>query len=163
MPVGAPSTASEPESISWCRWLLNLTQSGHDGSASRGTQLARQDRCVPRRSKCALTVRNGQGPEFSSPNQPDQERTMACRDSSGPESRSDAHCATIVGGWEEPSGENPDSNKEKQIWAIREKRTKARGSNRKRPSSIKKKNGNRKKKRRNKCSVLSQQFGLCRC
>ncbi len=30
----------------------------------------------------------------------------AYRDSSGPNSRPDAHCATIVGGWEEPSGES---------------------------------------------------------
>ena len=48
---------------------------------------------------------------------------------------------------------NPDSNKEKQIWVIREKKTKARGNNRKRPSLIKRKNENRKKKRRNKCPV----------
>ena len=46
------------------------------------------------------------GPGFSSPNQPDQERTTAYRDSSRPNSRSDAHCATIVGDWEEPSGES---------------------------------------------------------
>ncbi len=46
------------------------------------------------------------GPGFSSPNQPDQERATAYRDSSGPESRSDAHCATIVGDWEEPFGES---------------------------------------------------------
>ncbi len=46
------------------------------------------------------------GPGFSSPNQPDRERTTAYRDSSGPDSRSDAHCATIVGDWEEPSGES---------------------------------------------------------
>ncbi len=45
------------------------------------------------------------GPGFSSPNQPDQERTTAYRDSSGPNSRSDARCATIVGDWEVPSGE----------------------------------------------------------
>ncbi len=45
----------------------------------------------------------GQG--FSSPNQPDQERTVAYCDSSGPESRSDVHSATIVGDWEKPSGE----------------------------------------------------------
>ena len=45
------------------------------------------------------------GPGFSSPNQPDQERTMAYRDSSGPDSRAHAHCATVVGDWEEPSGE----------------------------------------------------------
>ncbi len=31
---------------------------------------------------------------------------------------------------------NPDSNKEKQIWVIREKKTKARGNNRKKPSII---------------------------
>ncbi len=31
---------------------------------------------------------------------------------------------------------NPESNKEKQIWLIREKRTKARGNNRKRPGLI---------------------------
>ena len=46
------------------------------------------------------------GSSFSSPNQPDQERTTAYRDSSRPNSRSDAHCATIVGDWEEPSGES---------------------------------------------------------
>ena len=46
------------------------------------------------------------GPGFSSRNQPDQERTTAYRDSSGPNSRRDAHCATIVGNWKEPSGES---------------------------------------------------------
>ncbi len=46
------------------------------------------------------------GPGFSSPNQPDQERTTAYRASAGPNSRSDAHCVTIVGDWEEPSGES---------------------------------------------------------
>ena len=46
------------------------------------------------------------GPGFSSPNQPDQERTTAYRDSSGSNSRSDARFATIVGEWEEPSGES---------------------------------------------------------
>ncbi len=45
------------------------------------------------------------GPGFSSPNQPDQERTTAYRDSSGPDSRSDAHCAIIIGNWEELSRE----------------------------------------------------------
>ncbi len=45
------------------------------------------------------------GQESQSPNQPDQERTTAYRDSSGPNSRSDAHCASIVGDWEEPSWE----------------------------------------------------------
>ena len=48
----------------------------------------------------------GHWPGFRSSNQPDQERTTAYRDSSGPESRSDAHCAPIVGDWEEPSGES---------------------------------------------------------
>ena len=33
----------------------------HDGVPSRSIQVARQDRCVLRRSKCALTVRNGHG------------------------------------------------------------------------------------------------------
>ncbi len=104
------------------------------------------------------------GPGFSSPNQPDQERTTAYRDSSGPNSRSDAHCATIVGDWEKPSGENPDSNKEKQIWVIREKKTKAGGNNRKRPSLIQRKNENRKKiRRKNKRPVLSQQSSLRPC
>ena len=46
------------------------------------------------------------GPGFSSPNQPDQERTTAYRDSAGPNSRSDAHFATIFGDCEEPSGES---------------------------------------------------------
>ena len=45
-------------------------------------------------------------PRFSSPNQPDQERTTAYRDSSGPKLRSDAHIATIVGDWEKPYGES---------------------------------------------------------
>ncbi len=42
---------------------------------------------------------------------------------------------------------NPDSNKEKQIWVIREKKTKARRNIKKRPSLIQRKNENRKKKR----------------
>ncbi len=44
-------------------------------------------------SQCEMAT----GPGFSSPNQPDQERTTAYRDSSGPNSRSDAHCATLIG------------------------------------------------------------------
>ena len=36
----------------------------------------------------------------------DHERTTAYRDSSGPDSRSGAHCATIVCDWEEPSGDS---------------------------------------------------------
>ena len=51
-------------------------------------------------------MRIGQGPHFSSPNQPDQERTTAYRASAGPDSWSAAYCATIVGDWEEPSGES---------------------------------------------------------
>ena len=42
---------------------------------------------------------------------------------------------------------NADSNKEKQIWVIREKKTKARRNNKKRPCLIQRKNENRKKKR----------------
>ncbi len=53
-------------------------------------------------SQCEMVT----GPGFSSPNQPEQERTTAYRESSGPASRSDAHCAAIVGDWEEPSGES---------------------------------------------------------
>ncbi len=53
-------------------------------------------------SRCEMVT----GPGFSSPNQPDQERTTVYRDSSGPNSRSDAHCAANVGDWEEPSGES---------------------------------------------------------
>ncbi len=41
------------------------------------------------------------------------------------------------------------SNKEKQIWVIREKKTKAKGNIRKKPSVVQRKNENRKKKRRN--------------
>ncbi len=83
-----------------------MTQSGHDGSPSRSTQAARHDRCVPRRSKCAPLVRNVQGPDFSSPHQPDQERATAYRDSSVPESLRDSLRATIDGDWEEQSGES---------------------------------------------------------
>ena len=46
------------------------------------------------------------GPIFSSPNQPDQERTTAYRDRSGPNSRSRVHCATLVDDWEKPPGES---------------------------------------------------------
>ncbi len=46
------------------------------------------------------------GPGFSSPNQPGQVWTTAYRVSSGPNSRSDAHCDTILGDWDEPSGES---------------------------------------------------------
>jgi hypothetical protein len=53
-------------------------------------------------SPCELVT--GQG--FSSPNQPEQERTTAYRDSSGPESRSNAYCVTIIGDWKAPSGES---------------------------------------------------------
>ena len=41
-----------------------------------------------------------------------------------------------------------------QTWVIREKKTKAKGNNRKRPSLIQRKNENWKKKRRNKCPEL---------
>ena len=60
------------------------------------------------------------GPSFSLPNQPDQERTTAYRDSSGPDSRSDAHCATIVGDWEEPSGESRLEPQERTIKDVRD-------------------------------------------
>ena len=49
---------------------------------------------------------------------------------------------------------NSFSNKEKQIWVIRGKKTKAKRNNRKRPSLIQRKNENWKRKRRNKCPVL---------
>ncbi len=65
-----------------------------------GTRVCRASRGVP--SVPGLVRGSG----FRSPNQPDQERTTAYRDSSRSESRSDAHCATIVGDWEEPSGES---------------------------------------------------------
>ncbi len=45
-------------------------------------------------------------PGCSSSNQLDKERTMAYRASAGPDSRPDAHCATNVGNWGEPSGES---------------------------------------------------------
>ena len=64
------------------------------------TGVCRAGRSEP--SRCEKVT----GPRFSSPNQPDQERTTAYRDSSGPNSRSDAHCATNVGDWARPSGES---------------------------------------------------------
>ncbi len=63
------------------------------------TGVCRAGRSVPSRYE-KLT-----GPGLPSSNQPDRERTTAYRDSSGPISRSDAYCATIVGDWQEPSGE----------------------------------------------------------
>ncbi len=65
----------------------------------------RTDVCCAGRSapsQCGVVT----GPSFSSPNQPDQVRTTAYHDSSGPESRSDGHGANIVGNWKEPSGES---------------------------------------------------------
>ena len=53
-------------------------------------------------SQCGVVTGSG----FSSPNQPDQVRTTAYHDGSGPDSRSDAHSAIIVGGWEKQSGES---------------------------------------------------------
>ena len=53
-------------------------------------------------SRCEMVTR----PSFSSPNQPDQDRTTAYRNSSGSNSQPDAHCVTIVGEWEEPSWES---------------------------------------------------------
>ena len=44
-------------------------------------------------------------PSIPSPSQPDRGPTTAYRDSSGPDSRSEAHCATFVADQEEPSGE----------------------------------------------------------
>ena len=64
------------------------------------TGLCRAGRSAP--SQCEMVT----GPGFSSPNQPNQERTKAYRDSSGPNSRSDAHCGIILGDWEKPSGES---------------------------------------------------------
>ena len=79
-----------------------MTGLGRDTSRSPDrTGVCCAGRSAP--SKCEMVT----GPGFSSPNQPDQERTTAYRDSSGPDSRSDAHCATIFGDWEEPSGESP--------------------------------------------------------
>ncbi len=64
------------------------------------TGVCRAGRSAP--SQCGVVT----GPGFSSSNQPDQERTTAYRDSSGSNSQPHAHCATIVGDWEEPSGES---------------------------------------------------------
>ena len=86
-----------------------MTGLGRDTSRSPdGTGVRRAGRSAP--SQCEMAT----GPGFSSPNQPGQERTTAYRDSSGPKSRSDAHGATIVGDWEEPSGES--RNKPYIIW-----------------------------------------------
>jgi len=64
-------------------------------------------------SQCGV----GATPGFSSPIQPVQERTTAYRDSSGPKSCSDAHRATIVGNWEEPSGESRFKQSLRDYWA----------------------------------------------
>ncbi len=53
-------------------------------------------------SQCEMVTGLG----FSSPNQPHQERTTAYHDISGSNSQPHAHCATIVGDWEEPTGES---------------------------------------------------------
>ncbi len=45
-------------------------------------------------------------------------------------------------GFERSHSGNPDRNKEKPIWAIREKKTKAREKKRKKPNSVQRKNEN---------------------
>jgi len=45
----------------------------------------------------AHNAKSPPGPGFPSPNRPDQGRATAYRDSPGPNSRSDGHCATSVG------------------------------------------------------------------
>ena len=62
--------------------------------------------CTAQVEVCARNGKRVTGPGFSSTNQPDQERTTVYRDSSGPNSRSDAHYATILGDWEKPSGKS---------------------------------------------------------
>jgi len=92
-----------------------MTGLGRDTSRSPDrTGVCRAGRSAP--SQCEMVT----GPGFSSPNQPDQERTTAYRDSSGSESRSDAHCATIVGDWEEPSGESRLEPQEGTIKDVRD-------------------------------------------
>ncbi len=71
-----------------------------------GTGVCCAGRSVP--PQCEMVT----GPGFSPLNQPDQKRATASRDGPGPNSRSDAHCATIVGNWEEPSGESRISSLE---------------------------------------------------
>jgi hypothetical protein len=44
--------------------FVKLVTSRHDGAPSNNIQVARQEMCVLRRSKCALIVRNGHGAEF---------------------------------------------------------------------------------------------------
>ena len=70
------------------------------------TGLCRAGRSAP--SQCEMVT----GPGFSSPNQPNQERTTVYRDSSGQNSRSDSHYATILCDWKKPSG------KSQLIWVM---------------------------------------------
>ena len=141
------AVAKNPRSRRWAAaGPLAAMTAVHPGAS----RCARQDRCVPRRSKGALTGRPQRVPHCAKWSRGrDTHRQVspiesgpAYRDSLGPNSRSDAHCATILGDSEKPSGENPDSNKEKQLWVIRGKKTKAGGKNRKRPSLIQRKNEN---------------------
>ena len=78
----------------------------HDGdSPSTSRSPDRTGVCCAGRSapsQCEMAT----APRFSSPNQPDQERTTASRDSSGSKLRSDAHFAIIVGDWEKSYGES---------------------------------------------------------
>jgi len=76
---------------------------GLDRDTSRSpdrTGVCRAGRGAP--SQCEMVT----GPVLSSPNQHDQERITAFRDGPGPDSRAGAHCATIFGDREEPSGES---------------------------------------------------------
>ncbi len=101
---GAEGAVSEdPEPHRWAAASPFAAMTAAHPVASRSpdrTGLCCAGRSAP--SQCEMVT----GPGFSAPNQLDQERTTAYRDSSGPNSRSDAHYATIVGDWEEPSGES---------------------------------------------------------
>jgi len=56
---GSRESVVDPEAT-----FVKLVTSRHDGAPSNNIQVARQEMCVLRRSKCALIVRNGHGAEF---------------------------------------------------------------------------------------------------
>ena len=65
------------------------------------------ERKVPRENRAQCTRALGLAPFPAIPPPPAvPAATLHTHPGSGPESRSDAHCATIIGDWEEPSGES---------------------------------------------------------
>ena len=95
-----------PENPAAHRWaaahpFAAMTAARPDASSlPNRTGLCRAARSAPSRGKMVT------GASYSSPNQPNRERTTAYRASAGPDLQPDGRRATAVGDWQESSGES---------------------------------------------------------